>query len=445
MVTKTKISRRTLLKGLTAGGAAVAIGLPTLDVFCNGNGTALAQGSPFPTRFGCWIWGNGNIPERWTPRTVGRDYALSTQLSGLMPVRDDVTVVTGTVARSVSRTAHWDGAASFLAGTPVVENGQSEIRAPTVDVLVREAIGGETQFSAIYAGVDPSNAFGSVSFNGPGSTNPFTADPLTLYRLLFGEGFVPPGETPIIDPMWELRRSALSAVMEETAALRSQVGTHDQRRLDQHFEGIRDIEKRLVRFAEDPVNLAACGLPAMPAEDYPEVNSRVQMKERHRIIADLLTMALACDRTRVVHNMFTRAGTNVRFPGVATGHHELSHRVDPASQDQLDIIMKQIIDEYAYFVGRLAEVPEGDGRLIDNMALLATSDCAFGAEHTITEYPILIAGSAGGALVSGEHIRAEGELASEVCFSLMRAVGAGVSSFGVNEARASTGLSELEV
>lgn len=441
---KKTISRRTLLKGIAAGGATVAIGLPTLDIFCNPNGTALAQGSPFPVRFGAWIWGNGNIPERWTPLTLGRDYQLSTQLSGLMPVRNDVTVITGTIAASVAREPHNDGSASFLAGTPILATGQHDILAPTIDVLARNAIGGVTAFGSIQAGVEPDLANSTVSVNGPGSSNPATVDPLSLYQKLFGEGFALPGEEPVIDPMWQLRRSALSSVMEESATLRSQLGTHDQRRLDEHLDGIRELELRLLRFEEDPPNLAACGLARIPLEAYPEVNSRPQMKERHRIIADLLTMALACDRTRVVHTMFTRGGSNVRFPGVATGHHELSHKIDPTSQDQLDVIVKQIVDEYAYFVQALANVQEGDKRLLDNVALLATSDCSFGAEHDIIEYPILVAGSAGGALVSGEHIRAEGEVASKVCFSLLRAIGASVQVFGANEARATTGLTGFE-
>jgi hypothetical protein len=60
---KTTISRRTLLKGIAAGGATVAIGLPTLDIFCNSNGTALAQGSPFPA------FGSGATA---TSRSAGR-------------------------------------------------------------------------------------------------------------------------------------------------------------------------------------------------------------------------------------------------------------------------------------------------------------------------------------------------------------------------------------
>jgi hypothetical protein len=440
-----KLSRRTMLKGILGGGAAVTIGMPMLEMFCNSNGTALADGSPFPKRFGAWIWGNGNIPERWTPLSTGRDYLLSEQLRGLEAVRSDVTVVSGTIAASVAREPHLDGSASFLAGTPIIATGQHTIEAPTIDVLVRNAIGGSTAFSSIQAGVEPGLGNSTVSVNGPGSANPATVNPLDLYNILFGEGFSLPGEAPVIDPMWALRRSALSSVMEESAALRGQLGSHDQRRLDEHLTGVRELELRLLRFEEDPPNLASCALPAAPAADYPEVNSRPQLKQRHRIIADMLAMALACDRTRVVHTMFTSGGSNVRFPGVSTGHHELSHKIDAVSQDQLTLIVQQVIDEYAYFVQALAAVPEGDGRLLDNMALVATSDCSFGAEHEITEYPILIAGSAGGALVTGEHVRAIGEVASKVSFSLLRAVGASVDRFGVNEAEASTGLSGLEV
>ncbi|MCA9577629.1 MAG: DUF1552 domain-containing protein [Polyangiales bacterium] len=440
-----KLSRRTMLKGILGGGAAVTIGMPMLEMFCNGNGTALADGSPFPKRFGAWIWGNGNIPERWTPLSTGRDYALSEQLRGLAPVRSDVTVVSGTIAASVAREPHLDGSASFLSGTPITSTGQHTIEAATIDVIARERIGGVTAFSSLQAGVQPGLGNSTVSVNGPGSANPATVDPLTLYQLIFGEGFALPGEEPVIDPMWQLRRSALSSVMEESASLRAQLGTHDQRRLDEHLTGVRELELRLLRFEEDPPNLASCALPAVPAADYPEVNSRPQMSVRHRLMADMLTMAMACDRTRVVHMMFTPGGSNVRFPGVATGHHELSHKIDAVSQDQLTLIVQQIIDEYAYFVQALANVPEGDGRLLDNLALLATSDCSFGAEHEITEYPILIAGNAGGALVTGQHLRAIGEVASKVSFSLLRAVGATVDRFGVNEAEATTGLSGLEV
>lgn len=445
-MTKSRISRRTMLRGIAAGGAAVAIGLPTLDIFCNGNGTALAQGSPFPRRFGVWFWGNGMIPERWVPLTTGRDYQLSTQLQPLLAVRNDVTVLSGVSVKSEARTAHYDGVASFLAGTPLTRPGETGCQGKTIDVLVSEAIQGPTRWPAIYAGVDTTTQAPeeSASYTGGGSHNPPTVEPLALYNMVFREGF-PSGEVSEDEiTRWNLRRSVLSAVMEDVSSLKAQLGSYDRQRLDAHLEGIRDVETRLTSFVENPPSFASCALPMTPRPEYPEVDSRPQLRERHRLVSDMLAMALACDLTRVVHTMFTRSGTTVRFPGVTTEHHELSHKTDPVSQDELDNITVQIVDEFAYFVQRLASVPEGDGRLLDNLAVLATSDCAFGAEHTLDEYPILIAGGAGGRLRTGKHIHLPGVSASRVSLSLMRAVGASVEEFGVNEARETDDVGELE-
>ena len=42
-----KLHRRTLLRGLFQGSAAM-VALPLLDCFLDGNGTALADGAPIP-------------------------------------------------------------------------------------------------------------------------------------------------------------------------------------------------------------------------------------------------------------------------------------------------------------------------------------------------------------------------------------------------------------
>src|SRR5690606_39078788 len=48
--TKMALNRRRVLKGLLNGGA-VTVGLPLLNCFLNGNGTALADGGKMPVRF----------------------------------------------------------------------------------------------------------------------------------------------------------------------------------------------------------------------------------------------------------------------------------------------------------------------------------------------------------------------------------------------------------
>ena len=45
------LTRRRMLRGMMAG-SAVSVGLPLLDIFLNGNGNAMADGSAMPIRFG---------------------------------------------------------------------------------------------------------------------------------------------------------------------------------------------------------------------------------------------------------------------------------------------------------------------------------------------------------------------------------------------------------
>ena len=48
----TNFNRRRVLRGMLNGGA-VTVGLPLLNTFLNGNGNAMADGTPMPVRFGC--------------------------------------------------------------------------------------------------------------------------------------------------------------------------------------------------------------------------------------------------------------------------------------------------------------------------------------------------------------------------------------------------------
>ncbi|MGK0361711.1 MAG: hypothetical protein ACI9U2_004029, partial [Bradymonadia bacterium] len=61
------------------------------------------------------------------------------------------------------------------------------------------------------------------------------------------------------------------------------------------------------------------------------------------------------------------------------------------------------------------------------------------------DYPLLIAGGAGGALKSGIHYASpSGESASKVIFSLMRAVGVRTNEWGLETARVTGGLPAIE-
>src|ERR1700720_3934592 len=107
ITSRVRTSRRALLKGLTAAGARIAIGLPPLASMFNSTGTAYAATpqsapantalveKPIETRFVLWFNGNG-IPERyWIPTEEGCNYELTPCLSPLAAWRKDVHVLSG--------------------------------------------------------------------------------------------------------------------------------------------------------------------------------------------------------------------------------------------------------------------------------------------------------------------------------------------------------------
>jgi hypothetical protein len=430
-----------VLRGLLAG-SAVGVGLPILECMLGPNGRAFAGGDGLPRRFGLFFWGNGMLPDRWAPAVSGEgdEWELSEQLAGLASVKDVINVITNMQVRVPNTIPHWSGTYGFLSGIiPIGEEGDHTCAGPTIDQIIAAELGGETIFRSIEAGAHPGGN-GGVSFNGPHSVNPAEASPLALFERIFGANFVEPGTEGIVDPRIALRRSVLDAVLDQTNDLRGRVGVADKARLDQHMDGIRDLELRLARLQEDPPNLAACSLPDQPPGD----DTFANIRESHRVISDLLVMALACDQTRIVSNQLTHPVDNYLWPDTDRGHHQLTHD-EPDPQPQVHTVVLQIVDDFRYFVEALRAVPEGDGTLLDNMAVLATSGISLGRTHSLDEFPILTAGSCAGALKTGVHYRAGSpENASKVIVTLMRAMGMLVNEFGEGDTRATDGLGAIE-
>jgi hypothetical protein len=94
--------------------------------------------------------------------------------------------------------------------------------------------------------------------------------------------------------------------------------------------------------------------------------------------------------------------------GVHGNHHSISHHKDDSRQmAQYEIINRWHIEQYTYLVDRLASIPEGDGTLLDQSAVVFGSGLRDGNRHSPVNLPILMAGRAGGALKTGAHLQFE--------------------------------------
>jgi hypothetical protein len=464
MSSKTIIDRRTVLRG-ALGGVAIGVALPPLEAMFNGNGTAYAQGVAIPKRLGVFFWGNGVKLDRWNPANTGAAWTPSASLAPLMPLKDYVSVISGMNIMTGNERGHHAGTVGILSGSPMVSQPHpnagyaSTFSAPSIDQVAAGVIGKTTRFKSLEVGISKRVVGGEgttlhyLSHNGPDSANPPEYDPAKVFDRLLGADFVAPtaGVTPapVVDVTKALRKSVLDAVQSDLASLRLRVGTVDKTRLDQHLSNIRAIENRIGSGAVSQMPIAAQAMCARPTKPTlpAETNGKEAIEERMTAMTGLIAMALACDQTRVFSIMFSGSvcGTVYWEVGATSGHHDLTHNEagdQPMVQASTVFTMKQ----FGTLLTALKAVPEGAGNLLDSCGIIASSDVADGKEHSISDYPIVIAGRAGGALkYPGVHYRSmTKENTSTVLLSLLKAVGVPLTEFGAMGGHVTSGCAAIE-
>jgi hypothetical protein len=435
-----KLDRRTILRG-TIAGTFVSVALPPLEAMLNASGTALAQGAPLPRRLGIFYWGGGVKHDRWNPVDSGPNYTLSPELQPLQPVKEYVSVVSGMSVKTGSLQGHHSGAVGVLSGCPMVTqpaNGapyRSTFSAPSIDQVAAAVIGKTSKFKSLEVGISKRINGGEgttlqyLSHNGPDNPNPSEFDPVKVFDRLFGGGITPPPGTA--DVTLALRKSVLDGVLADVNRLKMRVSASDRARLDQHFENVRSIENRLVGTGGMPPP-SACKAPVKPGP-VGGTNSKENLQEATKLMSDLIAMALACDLTRVFSMMYSGPTNSTVFWQVnaTSGHHALTHD-EPGDQPLVHACTVFTMQCLADLLVALKNIPEGAGNVLDNTAILGSSDVSDGKAHSLTDYPLVVAGKGGGFLkYPGVHYRsANRENTSTVLFSVLRAAGLTMTEFG---------------
>src|SRR5262249_49690885 len=78
---------------------------------------------------------------------------------------------------------------------------------------------------------------------------------------------------------------------------------------------------------------------------------------------------------------------------------------DPAKKEKVRKINTYHIEQFAYLLGKLKAIPEGDGTLLDQCMIAYGSGNSDGNRHNHDDLPILLAGKGGGSLKTGRHLR----------------------------------------
>jgi hypothetical protein len=443
-----KLTRRTVLRGMV-GGVAVNVALPTLNCLLNTNGTAFASGAPLPVRFGTWGWGLGMNAGIFVPKQVGVDCDLPEEIAALAPIRRHINLISNTQAfrDSYQNLCHYTG--WIIARTGAAPKDNRDIPGETIDVTIANQIGGSTRFKSLTA-TATGDARSTYSFEN--SNTPTTPEwsPLQFYTRLFGPEFPDPNAptfTP--DPRVMVRRSVLSGVMDETRKLMQIVPADDRARLDQYFTGLRHLEQQFEQRLQKPEPIEACVRPNEITIDPAMGQEQQTVALRHRLMTDLLVMAIACDQTRVFNMSYSDANSSTIKPGYEKPHHTTTHEepIDPTLgyQPTVSWFTRRSMEAWAYFVEAFTKVKEGDGTLLDNVFVYATTDHGYARTHSLDHIPVFTAGRAGGKVRTGLHVDAKGTAATRIGYTALRLMGVEKPSWGVNSNNTSQEIGEILV
>lgn len=426
-------SRRHFLKG--AGGVVVA--LPLLDSLGGRKARAQEQG-PFPKRFVTMYNPNGTVHDSWFPTGSETDFALAEIHQPLAHHRDKLLIFQG-VNAAVTEIGpggpHQRGIGSLFTGHELLEGQFVDgcgsragwANGISIDQAIANHIGLDTPLKSLEIGVRAIEADvqARISYAGPGQPLPPMNDPAQVYQRLFANFVSIP-----IDPNDpnDQRASVLDAVQTQFELLERQLGAHDREKLGQHLELVRDLERRL----SGGIATRACEEPlAPPALDE---NDETDMPAVMKAHLELLAVAFACDLTRVASLQISTGFNRIRFPwlGSLGEGHSLSHSgpSDENSQGQLVQRAKWHAEQLAYFMDLLAEIPEGEGSVLDNTAILWGTEVSAGNTHSLTNIPYLIAGNAGGAIATGRFATYEGASANDLLAAVANAYGLETQTFG---------------
>ena len=290
----------------------------------------------------------------------------------------------------------------------------------SIDQAIAAKIGGESRFRSLQVGV-AQESFGesiqrNMSWASFDRALPPEMLPDRLFDRLFGrreEGWI------------NRKRSILDVVLEDAAALKKSLPKDDQARVEEHLSSVRDVERAIV------------GLPPEYRRvDPPEFEDMKDWPRIAKLQSDLLAQALITRQTRVASYMLTKCQSLCRFPWLgytSARHHDYTHASGRApggveGQRIMRDICRWHCSEFAYFVGRLKSIQEGDRTLLDRCCLVYVHEHAEANPHKNNGLGLIVAGHAG-RLATGTHTETTGTVGDLYVTLANEVLHAGIGTF----------------
>lgn len=406
-------NRRTFLKGLTlgSGGALLSPMLSNL---------AASQRSDFPQRFVFVVKSSGIIPGRIAPKTLRpkladkskfinttlSEHKLPNEMAPLEPFKDQLAIVQG-LSGKMCKGGHssWFGAMGVYK-TGGEHNSGSILRATAdaeiaklfpapfqhVGLALRGKVMGNETEGTLYPGITAS---------GPGRELPFQASPDVAYEQLFGSAVA---NSPLARKRHNLQEKLLDFMVDDIKKIEKALPSDEREKMDHYLNAFEELQVRREKLAgmSDQIRKATPPFDDRFLSKSPEVRQAAHM--------DITAAALISGITNVVTLRLDNISTSYGGLGLGEknvhgiGHGETTNGKTP--EQARDIIRLHHMKLLADLAGKLRNIPEGDGTMLDNTTIIYLSDS--GNEHhgNLNEWPYLVIGGSGGRLnIAGKYIQ----------------------------------------
>ncbi len=289
---------------------------------------------------------------------------------------------------------------SILSGTH--SGGRTPTLGKSIDVIVEQALGVNAIRLKTTSGLGKANEFSfDRDSTGNRKISNLTFGDENLFRLLFPSGTQ---SAPAVTNSGPTRdESVIDLVLNDVNALlnHQRLSVDDKLRLQEYVDGVNDLQKRIISNREPNSSPIKCGTSNLSYEVRVGSNTVQSTDRLFENYADIITLAVQCDQSRIVHI----ANTAISNSNSNGAHPELHHDCTGASDGSAE--------RQAWFLRRVARLakkldarvdpfdPNG-GTLLDNSILLWTNELgSWTTHHSVTNIPAVTFGSGGGYFRTG--------------------------------------------
>ena len=344
----------------------------------------------------------------WFPHGNGRKFEFTKCFEPLVPLKEDITVLSG-FSHPPGRIVHGhNNADQFLTGAATGGGDMDYKNTISIDQLYANKVGDETRFASLVMSTDGGTGTArgahTISYNQNGRAIPAEHRPKRIFDMLFVKNNADAARR------LALSKSTLDDLLADARSMRKTLSAQDQIRFDEYLESVRETEIKVEK-AKKWIDLP------LPTVNVDHLNLEITPNDPREYIQtmyELIYLAFRTDSTRVAtyqigrENGVGQSDYLARAVGFNLAH-ALSHETkNPGGWERFGIYCAFLHEELGRFAQKLKDTPEpvGTGNMLDNTLLFFGS--ASSAFHLSRNYPIILMGGKQMGFNHGQYINNAG-------------------------------------